>query len=63
MNLLEGGKIPYHTVGRHRRVYLEDLLEYEESAQAARRTALAELSYEAAHDGTADETNQIINTR
>jgi excisionase family DNA binding protein len=63
VRLLMDGAIPHHMVGRHRRVFLEDLLEYDQRSRHARRKALAELSHEAAHDGTDDETNEIISTR
>ena len=47
IGLLEGGKIPFRKVGRHRRVRFEDLMNYKRSDDLTRRAAadgLAELS-------------------
>ena len=60
---LEAGEIPFHTVGRHRRVYLTDLLEYDEKARRDRRKALANLAREGARDGNEEKTNRFIQTR
>ncbi|MFF4598144.1 helix-turn-helix domain-containing protein [Amycolatopsis sp. NPDC001319] len=60
---LEAGEIPFHSTGRHRRVYLTDLLEYEEKARRDRRKALAELAREGARDGNEEKTNRFIHTR
>ncbi len=48
VRLLESGRIPFETVGRHRRVRLRDLDAYEERSRADRRNALAELARETA---------------
>jgi excisionase family DNA binding protein len=63
VKLLEDGKIPYTKYGTHRRVQLTDLLAYQEQARSARASALAELSYESARDGTDDESNHCFTTR
>jgi excisionase family DNA binding protein len=42
VKILESGAIPFETVGRHRRVMLDDLLEYQERERAHRRTLLAQ---------------------
>jgi|SRR5882757_3077924 len=63
VKLLEEGKIQYTKHGRHRRIALEDVLAYDEHARAARRTELAEPSYESARDGTDDESNEFFTTR
>ena len=42
VKLLESGAMPFETVGRHRRVTLDDLLNYQEKEQARRRTVLAQ---------------------
>lgn len=52
VKLLEQGDIPFTKVGRHRRVKLQDLIEYEASARQARRRTLDELTAEASADGT-----------
>lgn len=44
IGLLESGKIPFETVGRHRRIRLEDLLNYRRADEAERRKAADELS-------------------
>ena len=46
VGLLEAGKIPYHMVGTHRRVYVRDLQEYRKNIQKQRRKALDELAAE-----------------
>lgn len=43
VRLLEAGDIPFDKPGRHRRVKLEDLVDYQASARAGRRAALREL--------------------
>lgn len=41
--VLEGGEIPHHKVGTHRRIYLRDLLTYKESRDRKRRETLQAL--------------------
>lgn len=43
VRLLEAGDIPFDKPGRHRRVKLEDLVEYQTQARVERRAALREL--------------------
>ncbi|QTX04367.1 helix-turn-helix domain-containing protein [Agromyces archimandritae] len=43
VRLLEAGDIPFDQPGRHRRVRLDDLVEYQARFRAERRTALREL--------------------
>lgn len=43
VRLLEAGDIPYDKPGRHRRVRLEDLVDYQANFRAGRRAALREL--------------------
>jgi excisionase family DNA binding protein len=46
VNLIESGKIPFFTVGSHRRVLYKDLLEFRVRRDAERRKALGELAKE-----------------
>ena len=47
IGLLEGGTVPFHKVGTHRRVRYEDILRHKNAADAARRQALDELAADA----------------
>jgi excisionase family DNA binding protein len=51
VHLLESGEIPFHRVGTHRRVRLQDLMAYRQARSQARRTALAEMAREAQEVG------------
>lgn len=44
VKLLEEGKIPFHMVGSHRRVYLKDLLAYQKKRDQERRAAMDALN-------------------
>jgi excisionase family DNA binding protein len=45
--LLDEGKIPYHKIGTHRRIRLDDLAQYKESRQQSAHAALQELADQA----------------
>ena len=47
IKLLETGRIPYETPGRHRRIRLSDLLAYREARRGEQRQALRDLAEEA----------------
>lgn len=47
VGLLEEGKIPFHKVGAHRRVRLEDLLKYKEARRKQSEEALQRLADQA----------------
>jgi excisionase family DNA binding protein len=47
VGLLEGGLLPFHKVGTHRRVKFRDLMAYREKSQSARKNALSALTKEA----------------
>ena len=51
IKLLESGAIPFHRVGIHRRVRLNDLLAYRHQRSQARQAALAEMAREAQEVG------------
>ncbi len=63
VKLLEQGEIPFTKVGRHRRVTLEDLIEYERSANEVGRQRLRDLTQEASTDGTYFEHPDTSKTR
>lgn len=47
VKLLEAGEIPYHKVGKHRRVLMEDVMRYKDAIDRERETALDQLVEEA----------------
>lgn len=47
VKLLEEGHIPFHKVGKHRRIYANDVLSYKESIDAAREESLKKLTEQA----------------
>ncbi|MES9971968.1 MAG: helix-turn-helix domain-containing protein [Candidatus Thiodiazotropha sp.] len=47
VKLLEEGKLEFHKVGTHRRVYFRDLIAYKEESMGERRKALEELAQQA----------------
>lgn len=47
IKLLEAGRIPYETPGRHRRLRLSDVLAFQEMRRAEQREALRELAQDA----------------
>ena len=50
VRLLEDGKIPFTTPGRHRRIQLADVLEFQQNQRAARLTALERMAADAEPD-------------
>lgn len=61
--LLRDGEIAYEQRGRHRRVRLADVLEYQDRSRRERRAALDELSHTAAEDDTAEGIDEFFRTR
>jgi excisionase family DNA binding protein len=47
VKLLEAGKLDFHKVGSHRRVYFRDLIAYKQQSMGDRRKALDELTKQA----------------
>ncbi len=60
VNLLEEGKIPFHRVGAHRRVYFRDLLAYQKQRDNKRHQALKQLAQSVDDEGlyNADYTGE-----
>ena len=46
VRLLEGGKLPFHRAGTHRRIYLQDLMAYKKERDRQRREALDQMARE-----------------
>jgi len=44
IRLLDEGKIPFHRVGSHRRIFFKDILAYQEDRTKARRAKLDQMS-------------------
>lgn len=57
VDLLEGGEIPYHKVGTHRRVRFRDLVTYERQRDATRKKALDGLMDAVDEAGLYDSTH------
>ena len=54
IKLLEAGDIPFHKVGRHRRVRFEDVMQYKEDIDRRRETILDQMVAEAEELGLYD---------
>ena len=55
VRLLDEGRIPFHRVGTHRRVYLQDLINYRNERDRRRHEAIQEMARDAVKDGVYDE--------
>lgn len=51
VRLLEEGKLPYHFVGTHRRVFFKDLLSYQKERSEFRRSRLDKMTQEVVDAG------------
>jgi len=56
IKLLEAGELPYHRAGRHRRVYLKDLVAYQKRRDAERKSALDHIAGDAFESGLYERT-------
>lgn len=55
VTLLEGGKIPFHRVGSHRRVHLKDLMAFQTKRDKERRAVMDELRQSIYAEGLDEE--------
>ncbi|HTB17769.1 MAG TPA: helix-turn-helix domain-containing protein [Bryobacteraceae bacterium] len=55
IELLNKEQIPFHLVGTHRRIYLQDLLRYREHRDGQRRGILNRMAREAVADADYDQ--------
>jgi excisionase family DNA binding protein len=51
IKLLESDELPFHKVGAHRRILMKDLMDFQRTRDAERRTALDELARRAQEAG------------
>src|SRR5215469_12901664 len=63
IRLLTEGEIPYTMRGRHRRVMLRDILDYQERTRAERRQTLDQMAADAEDDGLYEATATPKRTR
>jgi excisionase family DNA binding protein len=54
VRLLDDGKIPFHRVGSHRRVYLRDLIEFRTDRDRRRHAAIEQMARDAVAAGVYD---------
>lgn len=59
VTLIESGKIPFHRVGSHRRVYFKDLRDYAKARDKERRSGLSQLFKKLHSEGKYD-TESIV---
>lgn len=55
VRLLDEGKIAFHRVGTHRRVYRQDLISFRKQRDRRRHAAIGQMAREAVKDGIYDE--------
>jgi excisionase family DNA binding protein len=55
VRLLDEGKIPFHRVGTHRRVYLRDLIAFRKERDRRRHDAIEEMARDAVKDAVYDD--------
>src|SRR5947209_315165 len=55
VSLVEEGKVPFHKVGSHRRVYLSDVVAYKAKRDGERHRAIRDLARQDVRAGTYDK--------
>ena len=55
VRLLDEGKISFHRVGTHRRIYLQDLISFRKERDVRRHHAIEQMAREAVKDGVYDQ--------
>jgi excisionase family DNA binding protein len=55
VGLLDEGKIAFHRVGTHRRVYLQDLISFRKERDRRRHAAIEQMARDALKDGIYDQ--------
>jgi len=63
VKLLESGEIAFSKPGRHRRVQLKDLMDYQQRIRRHRREVLAAMTEEAAEDDAYRNISGFTETR
>jgi excisionase family DNA binding protein len=63
VRLLDAGRIPFEQPGRHRRIRLQDVLDYSETQRHERREGLDELVHIGEEAGMYDATTTPVRTR
>jgi hypothetical protein len=63
VKLLESGEIPFTKPGRHRRIQLQHLLDYQHQLREHRRDELTAMTTEAADDDAYRTVNGFTGTR
>ena len=56
VKLLDAGELPYHKAGSHRRIYLKDVIAYQQRRDAERKAALDRIARDAFESGLYDRT-------
>ena len=58
IKLLEEGRIPYRKVGKHRRIRMEDVMNYKRAIDRERESVLDELATDAQEQGMGYEQDE-----
>lgn len=63
VKLLESGRIPFAKPGRHRRIRLEDVMDYQQRTAIARRQVLSDMTREGAEAADERGIDHFVETR